>query len=92
MSRHPVTPMNESDLRYHLSRQTTRRIASVDILALNGSLEFEADADVLPFDGVSETSMQKASGFGWEHRDTAPFVVGSSGFTHGLVQYWRSMA
>lgn len=91
MSRHPVTPMNESDLRCHLSRQTTRRIASVDILALDGSLEFDTDTDVLLFDGVSEASMQKASGFAWERRSIAPFAVGSSGLTHGLVQYWRSM-
>lgn len=91
MSRHPVTPMNESNLRYHLSRQTQRRIGSVDILALDGSLEFDIDTDVLLFDGLSEASMQKASGFAWEHRDTTPFVVGSSGFTHGLVQYWRSI-
>lgn len=87
MSRHPVTPMNESDLRCHLSRQTTRRIASVDIFCQ----DVDVDAEVLLFDGLSETSMQKASGFAWEHRAAAPFVVGSSGFTHGLVQYWRSM-
>ncbi len=91
MSRHPVTPMSESDLRCHLSRQTTRRIASVDLLALDGSLEFDIDTDVLLFDGLSEASMQKASGFAWEHRSIAPFAVGSSGFTHGLVQHWRSI-
>jgi 3-oxoisoapionate kinase len=90
MSRHPVTPMNESDLRCHLSRQTARRIASIDILALEGLPDSGADADVLLFDGLSEASMQKASGFAWERRSVAPFVVGSSGFTHGLVQHWRS--
>ncbi|MDR2673980.1 MAG: four-carbon acid sugar kinase family protein, partial [Opitutaceae bacterium] len=32
MSRHPVTPADESDLRLHLSRQTKKRIALFDIL------------------------------------------------------------
>ena len=31
MSRHPITPMNESDLRLHLGRQTARKIGLVDI-------------------------------------------------------------
>jgi hypothetical protein len=34
MSRHPVTPMHEADLRLHLAAQTSRRIGLVDILAL----------------------------------------------------------
>ena len=33
MSRHPVTPMDESDLRLHLARQTTRPIGLVDASA-----------------------------------------------------------
>jgi uncharacterized protein YgbK (DUF1537 family) len=32
MSRHPVTPADESDLRIHLARQTEKRIALFDIL------------------------------------------------------------
>ncbi len=34
MSHHPVTPMNEADLRVHLSRQTRLPMELVDILAL----------------------------------------------------------
>ena len=34
MSRHPVTPMTESDLALHLARQTSRKIALLDILRL----------------------------------------------------------
>jgi len=32
MSKHPLTPMNEADLRGHLAQQTSRRIAAVNIL------------------------------------------------------------
>jgi uncharacterized protein YgbK (DUF1537 family) len=37
MSRHPVTPMNEGDLRIHLSKQTKMRTVSFDILQLTGT-------------------------------------------------------
>src|SRR6185436_12308903 len=36
MSRHPVTPMDEGDLRIHLARQTWRRIRLMDLLQLTG--------------------------------------------------------
>jgi len=34
ISRHPVTPMTEADLQRHLARQTRKRIALLDVLAL----------------------------------------------------------
>ncbi len=36
MSRHPVTPMEEADLRIHLARQTSLPIELVDLLKLKG--------------------------------------------------------
>jgi 3-oxoisoapionate kinase len=36
MSRHPVTPMDEADLRVHLARQTSLPIELVDLLKLKG--------------------------------------------------------
>jgi uncharacterized protein YgbK (DUF1537 family) len=36
MSKHPVTPMRESDLRRHLSLQTSRQISLMDKFALEG--------------------------------------------------------
>lgn len=36
MSRHPVTPMPEADLRLHLARQTTLPVELVDLLKLKG--------------------------------------------------------
>ena len=37
MSRHPVTPMHEADLRMHLARQTPLTVGLIDWLALQGS-------------------------------------------------------
>lgn len=37
MSRHPVTPMDEADIRMHLARQTSLPIELVDILKIRGS-------------------------------------------------------
>ena len=37
MSRHPVTPMDESDLRIHLAKQTDRKIKLFDLFALEES-------------------------------------------------------
>jgi len=37
MSRHPVTPMDEGDLRIHLSKQTKMRTVSFNILQLTGT-------------------------------------------------------
>ena len=35
MRRHPVTPMDEGDLRLHLAQQTSRKIELLDVIALS---------------------------------------------------------
>jgi 3-oxoisoapionate kinase len=92
MKHHPVTPMDESDLRLHLSRQTSFQPALVNLAALRaGCFENPDAAGVLLFDGFDEPDMARAAQWIWENR-TAPqaFVVGSSGFTYGILDYWRS--
>lgn len=53
MRRHPVTPMDESDLRLHLARQTARRIALYDVLRLAGA---PGQDDPGVGDGAAESS------------------------------------
>ncbi len=36
MSKHPVTPADESDLRLHLSKQTSKKTGLIDILQVVG--------------------------------------------------------
>jgi 3-oxoisoapionate kinase len=97
MRHHPVTPMDEGDLRVHLARQTDRKIALLDVLALNGD-DAEAQlesvladgARVLLFDGLDERTLRASGRLLWMRRP-APysFAVGSSGLIHALVEQWR---
>jgi len=95
MSRHPVTPMEESDLRRHLARQTDRPIGLLDILALHaedpGTLGSTCAAKGgLLFDGLDEASLEATGRLLWNSRPAFPmFAIGSSGLTHALIRYWR---
>ena len=92
MRAHPITPMDESDLLVHLGRQTGLRLAGVNLLDLRqDSFRWPADADVALFDGLEPADMAQAARRIWEHRGAGQsFVVGSSGFTYGLMDYWRA--
>ncbi len=99
MSRHPVTPMGEADLRLHLAKQTALRIGLVDIVALESGLgeafledALAASPDAVLFDGLLEPSIEEAGRLIWSHRTAAPlFCLGSSGLTHALMLHWRSL-
>jgi uncharacterized protein YgbK (DUF1537 family) len=92
MREHPITPMNESDLQLHLGRQTERRVALVNVLELRGdSFQWPADAGAVLFDGIEPNDVAQAARRIWEHRHTSQtFVVGSSGLTYGMLDYWRA--
>lgn len=91
MTHHPVTPMEESDLRLHLARQTSLKLGLVDLVSLRGgNFALPADAEALLFDGFDAADMARAAQLIWENR-SAPriFAVGSSGFTYGILDYFR---
>jgi 3-oxoisoapionate kinase len=95
---HPVTPMDESDLRLHLARQTDVPIALLDILALGGEDPDGRLAEILAqrpgavlFDGLDETSLCQTGRLIWNGGAGAPrFAVGSSGLTQALIRHWRA--
>lgn len=99
MSRHPVTPMHEADLRRHLAPQTDKRIGLMDILALQSEnpparlarlLERERPDAVL-FDVLDEPSLRAVGELVWAHRPAEQtFLVASSGLQYALVAYWRA--
>jgi 3-oxoisoapionate kinase len=101
MSRHQVTPMRESDLRVHLSRQTEKRIALLDILSLTGSQTavdrnlarlLESEPEILLFDTLDEARLEVAGGLIWSQcTDATLFVAGSSGVEHALTAHWRKI-
>lgn len=101
MSKHPITPMNESDLRLHLGRQTAKSIALFDLLHLAGTREeidrrFQAllaeKPDIVLFDTFDDRHLLEAGRLIWENRGQKPlFIVGSSGVEYALTAYWREI-
>ncbi|MRH41249.1 four-carbon acid sugar kinase family protein [Aquibacillus halophilus] len=101
MSRHPVTPMNESDLRLHLAQQTTSFIELLDINDMTGDMDtvnknyqkrIEMKPDVLLYDTLEDAHLLKAGELIWnESLETQQFVVGSSGVEYALGKYWNSI-
>jgi uncharacterized protein YgbK (DUF1537 family) len=97
MSRHPVTPMGEADLRLHLGRQTARRIGLVDFVrakqgASDDTLQREAgpDVPVVMLDVCDDETLCNAGRLVWEGRAHGPFTASSSGLQYALVAYWRA--
>jgi uncharacterized protein YgbK (DUF1537 family) len=101
MSRHPVTPMNEADLRVILGTQTSLPVELIDVLKLETALAAgnnlpprTATTDGPPpitlFDTVREAHLLV---IGREIERLAEagqlFVVGSSAVEHALVACWK---
>jgi 3-oxoisoapionate kinase len=99
MSRHPVTPMYEADLRLHLAQQTSLRIGVVDLKAFQqGTIIacFDAlladGAEAILFDGVDEAMLDETAQLLCEPIIQKPlFAVGSSGLTYGLLRHWQKL-
>jgi uncharacterized protein YgbK (DUF1537 family) len=99
MSRHPVTPMIEADVRLHLSRQTDTPVGLVDYPALTAQRaeqaldrELKAGRRLVVIDTVDKSSLAEAGKLIWNRRFESPFVVGSQGIEYALVAYWRSLS
>lgn len=98
MSRHPVTPMNEADLRVHLQEQFNEKVHLLDILTLqltfNELVELYKDIQlmekgVILHDVLNEETLNKSGKLIWECSNTSPqLVVGSSGIEYALSNYW----
>jgi uncharacterized protein YgbK (DUF1537 family) len=96
MSRHPVTPMQEGDLRVHLAAQTPRRIELIDLAELSdgaGQARCTAlqgdDTPVVMIDVADTASQIEAGRLVWENRGQGVFSASSSGLQYALAAYWR---
>jgi uncharacterized protein YgbK (DUF1537 family) len=96
MSRHPSTPMDESDLLIHLSRQTDLPSELLDLAALRSpalSSAFDrlaANAAILLVDVDSPESQALAGKEIWRaRRHGGYFVAGSSGVEYALLAEWN---
>jgi len=98
MNQHPVTPMDEGDVRRHLARQTDKTIGLVDVIAFRtGTVDQQLErvladgAQVVMFDVLDEDMQAEVGRILWQARspDTT-FVAGSSGVEYALAAHWMS--
>lgn len=96
MSRHPVTPMTEADVRRHVGAQTRRRFGLVSVLDLQAGLgakalqsERDRAAEIVTIDVLDEGSLSAAGELIWEQAGSRCFSASSSGLQYALVAYWQ---
>ncbi|GAB4523434.1 MAG: four-carbon acid sugar kinase family protein [Anaerolineae bacterium] len=100
MSKHPITPMTESDLRLHLAAQTDLRIAPMTLWHMEKTQEdvdayfrqcLANGAQIVLFDTLHEGHLHTIGRLIWAQREDAPvLLVGSSGFEYALTHYWNT--
>lgn len=96
MSKHPVTPANESDLRLHLGSQTKRKFGLINITLVEKNIEqwnkeIEGDDEVVLLDVLNDEQLKKIGE--WldkQYQDEPLFSVGSSGIEMALGSYWNN--
>lgn len=98
MARHPVTPMDEGDLRRHLARQTERHIGLVDIVSVmngSGATRLEAElgkgASIVLLDVLDVASSHEVGRLIATSSEPVQFLAGSSGVEYALTAYWESI-
>ena len=101
MSRHPITPMDEGDLRLHFAKQTTKKVELIDILQLNRSFDstsalfdryIREGNEMILFDTLREEDLLTIGRLLHE-KAVGPrpvFAVGSSGLEYAMARYWQS--
>jgi uncharacterized protein YgbK (DUF1537 family) len=100
MSKHPITPMDESDLRLHLGKQTDKKIGLLDLRHLALS-DIEIDVflrkqindgvEIIILDTLDRSHLRKIGQLLWSlGKNSQTFVVGSSGVEFALTELWQS--
>ncbi len=95
MSRHPVTPMDESDIRLHLEKQTDRHVHPIDLFAIDAAedpwLKAAVPPDFAPywlFDTLTQAHLERIGGWLYHHwPGYTQLLVGASGVTAGLAAH-----
>ena len=97
MQRHPVTPMDDADVRLHVGKQTARAIGLIDFAAMKGGAGFnQFDAELgqgrslLALDIVDDETLRWAGELMWSRRNRSLFAIGSQGVEYALVAHWRA--
>jgi uncharacterized protein YgbK (DUF1537 family) len=102
MSIHPVTPMQESDLRRHLAKQTRLECGLIPILTLiKGRKEVRKQVQdrlgenipLILFDTLSKAQLNTVCSVIWDYTEDRKtlFCVGSQEWGYGLAEEWRRL-
>ena len=95
MSKHPVTPMNEGDLRIHLGKQTNKKIGLIDHVQQKAKKKewFDSitDEEVVLLDSTNEDELLKIGDWlnAQQKKHSQLFSVGGSGIEMALGNYWN---
>lgn len=96
MSVHPVTPMDESDLAKHLSKQTNQSVGNVTVNDLKTnevqSLKEKTslvNKNIIIFDALEEQHLSIFANYlnNLDNKDTQ-FIIGSSGVEYAIGNHW----
>ena len=96
MSRHPSTPMDEADLRAHLSKQTKKHIGLFDVLKLEASDYRErfthVRGEIVLLDVLNDGHLPRLGELiaSRVSKRKQLFCVGSSGIEYALTAHWRA--
>ena len=100
MPNHPATPMKESDLRKHLSKQTDLSCGLVPILQLEKGIKrardhfnslMNRDIPLILFDTLLERHLNRACEVIWDYvvKGKIKFCIGSQEIGFGLAKEWK---
>lgn len=99
MSKHPITPMDEGDIRVHFAKMSDKKVALIDLVHLEDAPEalaarYEAclagGADIVLFDTLNDKHLFDIGRLLHEKSaDGTVFAIGSSGFEYAMARYWR---
>jgi 3-oxoisoapionate kinase len=96
MSKHPVTPSTESDLRIHLNKQTQKNIGLIDVVDMENDIKLwnkaiKSEDEIVLLDASQVEHLQKIGEWLDEqcYENDSLFSVGSSGIEFALGSWWN---
>ncbi|MGI9520491.1 MAG: four-carbon acid sugar kinase family protein [Hyphomicrobiaceae bacterium] len=101
MSKHPITPMDEGDIRIHFAKMSSKKVALIDLIHLEESQKSISDrfdrclaegGDIVLFDTLSDKHLSEIGRLLHEKSEKGTiFAIGSSGFEYAMARYWREI-
>jgi len=97
MSKHPVTPADESDIRLHLAKQTRKTIGLFSILDLHQYQQepkhFNFTDEIVLFDALKQEDLKTVGEIidAQTDENNILFSAGSSGIEMALGAYWQQI-